>query len=177
MRLESNTTFIPHMRLMYPDRGGVVMDVYPNEMACAIQEGNATNKEGTEDHRYQVILIPRGNDLCSFWTDLGPAKNFTMEVDGEVYPVPSYHQIVLMEHSVAECMYMAEHGRNDDFAIRLLHEQTNESTLFDDYARLIEEDMYLVRNRSSFGRYQKIERNSYSYEGARAQAERLQNGY
>jgi len=171
MLIESNVSRVPSMRLMYPAHGGFLMSVGLDEPVYAVQEGYGQG-DG-ERHRFQVMLIPRGNVLASFWTDLGPASDFDMNVEGTVYQAPPYHQIVLAEHSVAECRYMAEQGRMDDFAIRMLHEQVNESRLFEEYARLIEEDMALVRNRSTFGPGGQITRNGYSPAGARRQQEVL----
>lgn len=160
------------MRLLYPVTG-VVLSVHPNDPVMAVQEGYALGPGGTEDHRYQVLFMPKGNVVSAFWRDLGLASEYRMDVDGESYAAPPYHQIVLMEHSVAECQHMAEQGRMDDFAIKLLHEQVNESDLFAKYQMLIEQDMNLVRNRSSFGQYVSVQRNGYSAVGAREQEVRL----
>ena len=175
MKIESNTSYTPNMRLMYPAQGAL-LSVFDHDPVYSIQEGYAMNQAGTGYHRYQVILLPVADRIYSFWTDLGPAENFKLVVDGTEYRTPPYQQIVLLEHDVAECMFMAEHGRNDDFAIKLLNEQTQASTLFEDYARLIEEDMYLVKNRSTFGYGGSIQRNGFSAEGARTQRERNGNG-
>lgn len=173
MKIDSNTTYVPPMRLMYPATGGVVFAVDPNEPVIAMQETYGRNKEGTGDHRYQVMILPRGNVACTFWTDLGPAENFKIAVGENSYQTPPYFQLVLMEHSVAECMSMAEHGRNDDFAVKLLDEQVNESDLFDQYYKLIEQDLAIVRNRSVFGPGGVTQRNGYSAIAARMQQERL----
>lgn len=173
MRLESNTTYVPPMRLMYPAMGGVVFGLDSNEPVIAMQETYGRNKEGTGDHRYQVMILPRGNVACTFWTDLGPAENFNITVGENSYRTPAYFQLVLMEHSVAECMHMAEQGRNDDFAVKLLDEQVNESDLFEQYYRLIEEDLAIVRNRSVFGPGSSTQRSGYSAIAARMQQESI----
>ena len=172
MRIETNVGLVPFMRLMFPTTG-ILFSVDENAPVTAVQEGYALGPHGTEQHRYQVLLVPQGNVVSAFWSDLGPAEGYLMHVDGKAYQAPPYFQVVLSEHSVAECRYMAEEGRMDDFAIRLLHEQVNESDLFARYQQLIEEDLRLVKNRSSFGPHARIERNGYSAYGARRQQEVL----
>lgn len=168
-RLETNVGYVPHMRMLYPMHG-TVMAVDPNEPVYGIQESYAHNLKG-EERRYQVLLMPRGNVLSGFWTDLGPSSAFVM---GEKQ-APPYFQPVLMAHSVAECRHMADAGRMDDFAQRLLEQQISESTLFADYYRLIEEDLAIVRNRSTFGYGGQTQRNGYSASGAREQQRRLES--
>ena len=178
MRIDTNVSWYPPLRLMYPARGGVLLSVDENDRVYAQQESYGPSSDGTGDHRYQAMLMPHGNDIAAFWTDLGPATDFLMDGgDGQKYQAPPYLQPVLLEHTVGECRHMAELGRMDDYAAKLLHTQVNESDLFARYAMLIEQDMNLVRNRSTFGRYQRIERNGYSRYGAQVQQERVSNGH
>ena len=170
MKLESNVVKAPFLRLLFPTTG-VLTAVDHNDRPYAVQEGYAAGPGGIGEHRYQVMLMPMGNVISAFWRDLGPAADFNMLVDGSVYRAPPYFQIVLAEHSVGECLAMAELGRFDDFSVRLLHEQVNESDLFEKAARLIEEDLYLVRNRSTIGPGGSTFRNGYSPYGALRQAE------
>lgn len=174
MNITSNVTRVPLMHLMAPALDGVLLTVNENDPVYATQEGYAHDALLGE-RRFQVLLMPGGslNHLAAFWTDLGPASDFLMDEDGEKYLAPPYLQPVLLEHTVGECIYMAEHARMDDFAAKLLHTQVKESTLFEQYRRLIEEDMNLVKNRSSFGPYARVERNGYSRVAARQQQERL----
>lgn len=171
-RIDSNTTFVPRMRLLFPMHG-TLMSVDRNERVYGVQESYAHNREGRE-HRYQVMLIPRGDALSGFWWDLGPSSDFVMQVGETLQPAPPYLQPILLEHSVAECIEMADSNRMDDFAAKLLTEQIAESTLFEDYRRLIEADLQIVKNRSTFGPAFKREVHAYSAAGARAQKERLE---
>ena len=173
MRLESNTTLKPKMRLLYPPAMGVLTSVSEDAVVYAVQEGDALNAEGTADHRYQVLFIPMGNVVSTFYTDMGPSADYVMEVDETAYPTPPYFQIVLMEHTVDECRDMADDFREDDFAAQLLHTQTNESDIIERYWQLIEEDRSIVINKSTFGPGGHIQRNSYSNAGASLQRERL----
>lgn len=176
MRLETNVAQPPsNFRLALPSSMGLspLLACDENDPVTFLQEGYGLGPGGTEDHRYQVIFIPAGNQIAVFWTDLGLATDFYMEVDGQRYLAPPYQHLVLSEHDVAECRFYAERDRMDDFAIQLLHTQVNESTLFADYARLIEEDIRIVANRSSFGAYQRTQRNGYSRYGAEEQARKL----
>lgn len=168
MKLETNVVHPPSsLRLAVPNTTGKLLEVEADEKITFLQEGYGLGPGGTADHRYQVIFIPvLGTHISTFWTDLGPATDFYMEVDEERYLAPPYHHLVLSEHTVAECRFYAERDRMDDFAVQLLHTQVNESTLFADFARLIEEDMRLVRNRSSFGPHAMVQRNGYSQAGA-----------
>lgn len=176
MRLETNVTTIPeNLRLVLPKTYGLgtLMTCSEDDPVTFLQEGNGAGPGGIGVHRYQVIFIPIGSAIGAFWTDLGPASDFTLEVDGEKYPAPPYHHLVLSEHTVAECRFYAERDRLDDFAVQLLHTQINESTLFADYARLVDEDFALVANRSVFGPHHRTERNGYSPMGASEQARRI----
>lgn len=174
-RIETNATYIPQMRMLFP-MAGTLMSVGLDEPVYGIQESYARNREGVTDHRYQVLLMPRGDVLSGFWTDLGPAEKFLMDIGGERELAPPYYQPVLGEHSVAECLEMADVGRMDDFAMQLLQRDIAESTLFADYLRLIEEDLAVVRNRSMFGPGGVTHRNGYSAVGAREQSRRISEG-
>ena len=170
MRVETNVSYIPKMRMLFP-MVGTLMVVDENEPVYGVQESYARSNDGTGDHRYQVLLMPRGDVLSGFWTDLGPASAFLM---GE-QQAPPYLQPILMAHTVAECRHMADENRMDDFAARLLEQRVAESTLFADYARLIENDLYIVRNKSTFGPGGRTQRNGYSAIAARLQQERLES--
>lgn len=169
MKIDSNATFIPPgLRLLYPAQG-VVFSVRRGDPVVAVQEAYGLNRDGTGDHRYQILFMPNGNTVTAFWTDLGPAEDFKMQVDGETYQAPPYFQLVLMEHDVAECLHMAEQGRTDSFAVQLLHTQVNESDLFARYQQLIEEDFAIYANRSVFGPGGVTQRNGFSRLAAREQ--------
>ena len=174
MRLDSNATYIPPMRLMHPAYGGALMTVDENDLVYAQQETYGKSNDGSGDHRYQIMLMPLGDILGAFWTDLGPASDFVMYEEGQPYLAPPFFQPVLLQHTVGECREMSQNCRMDDFARKLLHEQVNESDLFAKYAQLIEQDMHLVRNRSTFGPHVRIERNGYSRLGAREQERKIQ---
>lgn len=163
------------MRLMYPT-SGVLYSVDDNDPVMAVQETYGHNQEGTGDRRYQVMFMPNGNVISAFWTDLGPAEDFRMESAGQSHQMPPYFQLVLMEHTVAECRYMATEARADDFAAKLLQQRIDESDLFERAARVIDEDRYLVKNRSTFGGGVTVQRNGYSALAAREQLRRM-NGY
>ncbi|MEE8457514.1 MAG: hypothetical protein V3S28_05650 [Acidimicrobiia bacterium] len=173
MKLDSNASHVPHMRLLYPVEG-VSMRVDMNDPVYIIQEGNALGFGGTEDHRWQVLFMPAGDHVTAFYTDLGLAKGYRIQVGDMSYPTPPFHQPIMLEHTVAECLDMAEQGRNDGTAAQMLHEQTNESDIISRYWQVMEEDRRLVRNRSTFGPGGAIQRNGYSNEAARLQKERLE---
>ena len=175
MRIETNASYVPPAHLIERCSGGVLLEVDTNDRVYAMQELYARNREGTGDNRYRVLIMPRGNVLASFWMDLGTAKRFVVQEDGSTYVQPVFTQPVLLEHTVAECIHMAEQD-NDNFAIKLLHEQVKTSDLLERYRMLIEQDVNLVKNRSTFGPYQRVERNSYSREGARLRQEKLKHG-
>ena len=161
MRLESNASYIPPMRMLFPV-SGVLMSVRTDDPVYAIQETYGMRKDGTGDNRYQALIMARGNSLSAFWTDLGPAEDYRMTVGDEVKLAPPYFQPILQAHTVDECRDMADVGRMDDFASRLLAQRVEESTLFAEYARIVEEDQYIVRNRSTFGYGGKTQRAGYS---------------
>lgn len=173
MKLDSNTTYFPRLRLLYPAQG-VLMRVDMNDPVYIIQEGNAIGPGGTEDHRWQVLFMPAGDHVTAFYTDLGLASGHRIQVDDVFYPTPPFHQPILLQHTVGECIDMAEQGRNDDYAVKMLHEQTNESDIIARYWQVMEEDRQLVRNISTFGPGGAIQRNGFSNEGARLQKARLE---
>ena len=153
---------------------GPVMAVDENEPALNLQEGYAVNRDG-QDRRYQVVTVATHsrNALAAFWTDLGPSEDFTITVDETIYPMNPYHQWAEWEHTVAELRYAANMTRDDDFGTQLLHEQTQSSTIIEDYWNLLEEDPRLVKNQSTFGPGGVTVRNGYSHSGARRQQEKL----
>lgn len=173
MKLDSNTTYSPRLRLLYPAQG-VLMRVDMNDPVYIIQEGNALGPGGTEDHRWQVLFMPAGDHVTAFYTDLGLASGYRIHVDDASYPTPPFHQPILLQHTVGECIDMAEQGRNDDYAVKMLHEQTNESDIIARYWQVMEEDRQLVRNISTFGPGGAIQRNGFSNEGARLQKAHLE---
>ena len=168
MRLETNALYVPPMRMLFPV-AGVLMSVRTDDPVYAIQETYGMRKDGTGDNRYQALIMPRGNSLSAFWTDLGPATDYLL--DGK--PAPPYFQPILLAHTVDECRDMADAGRMDDFASKLLAQQVEESTLFAEYARIVEEDLYIVRNRSTFGYGGKTQRTGYSRVAAGLRESRL----
>ena len=176
MRLESNTaTYIPKLDLYssrYAHIAGPIMAVDENEPALNLQEGTAINRSG-QDHRYQVVTVATRsrNALAAFWWDLGPVEDFVIKVDDAIYPMNPYHQWAEWEHTVGELRYAADMTRDDDFGAQLLHEQTKNSTIIEDYWALLEEDPRLVTNRSTFGPGGVVQRNGYSHSGARRQQE------
>jgi len=175
MRLRSNVTRPPNLRLLYPPATGILTEVSLDEPVYLVQESNAIADDGSE-HRFQVLFVPvNGEFISTFLTDMGPAANYTMTVDDTVYPTPPYQQPILMEHTVAECRDMADDFRDDDFAVQLLHNQTNESDIIARYWAMIEEDRSIVKNKSTFGPGGHIQRNSFSDSGARLQKERLES--
>ena len=168
MRIETNATYIPPMRMLFPV-SGVLMSVRSSDPVYAIQETYGMREDGTGDNRYQALIMARGDSLSAFWTDLGPASDYLM--DGK--PAPPYFQPILLAHTVDECRDMADAGRMDDFASKLLAQQVEESTLFAEYARIVEEDLYIVRNRSTFGYGGKTQRTGYSRVAAGLRESRL----
>lgn len=177
MRLESNTSFRPAMRLYasnYARILGVTAVVDENEPALCLQEGYAMNREG-QDRRYQVIAVatPGGNDLATFYWDLGPSEGFvTKPIDGEVFQLNPYLQWAEWEHSVAELRAAAELTRDDDFGPQLLNEAVQSSRIIERYWELMEEDRQLVTNRSTYGPGGVVQRNGFSNEAARIQQQR-----
>ena len=173
MKLESNTAFVPKLTL-FTKVLGPTTEVDENEPTQSIQEGYAPNRAG-EPHRYQVLTVAAlsGNALAAFWWDLGPSDDFTVTVDYSTYPMPPYHQWAEWEHTVAELRFYAARDRGDDWAIQMLHEQTQTSSIITDYWDLLAEDRQLVRNRSTFGPGGVIQRNGFSNLAARGQREKL----
>lgn len=174
MRLHTNTDYIPKLRLLYAAQG-VLLDVDEDDEVYAVQEGNALDREGMEDHRWQILFMPRGNIIAPFYTDMGLVSDFQMQVDDTWYPIPMFSQIILREHKVAECRNMADVGRDDSFAVKMLHEQVNESTIITQWRQMIEEDMLRIRNAVVFGPAGRFDHSGYSPYGARRQEE-LING-
>lgn len=170
--ISSNITFVPVATwLLYP-MSGVELQVHEDDKhVVGFQEGYALNRTGQE-HRWQVVILMRGNELTGFWTDLGPSEDFVITIDEMSYPAPPYHQPIAGEHSVAECQSMAERDRMDDYAIQQLHTQTMESDIIDRYWHQIHETRQQFANRSVFGPDFTKERNGFSLAGAKELKER-----
>lgn len=173
MKIETNCEIRPMMRLMYPI-ASILMRVDEDELVMATQESYAFAGPGKGDHRYQVLFIPRDDHMAGFWTDLGPKSDFKMMVGEETFFAPPYFQPVLQCHTVAECRHMAEDARMDDYAARLLQASVDESTLFARYQALIENDLRLVKNQSTFGSGVRVQRDGYSRMEARERELRQQ---
>lgn len=172
MRLHSNTTFVPTFTTMTP-LTGVALDVDMDEPVMWQMEAYAANREGVV-HRYLVMAVVRQDALSGFWTDLGLRTDYDSEHEGETYHQPEYQQPILLEHNVGECLEMAEQGRNEEFATKRLHEQVMSTDMRARYQQVVEQDMNLIKNRSSFGPYVRIERNGYSPFGKKLQQEALE---
>jgi hypothetical protein len=160
MRLETNTTFIPRMSLPAPVRG-VTPTVSPDEKALTLFEGYAMNATGQE-HRYQVVTVAASDALVGWYWDLGPSEGFRLHVENVEYPVPPYHQWAEWEHTVAELRFYADRDRDDEWAVKMLHEQVQGSDLLIRYANSVEEDVAIVKNRSFFGPTYSIQRGGLS---------------
>ena len=174
--VESNTpTFVPKVTTMSP-LGGVAREVHMDEPVAFMQEVYALNRRNSHRRRWQVIAVVRMDQLFGFWTDLGPVSDFETEIEGETYRQPMYQQPVAFAHNVGECLEMAELGRNDEYASKHLHEQTMNSTIHEQYRQVVEQDMKLIRNQSTFaatGGF-KMERNDYSPTGKAEQQRKLE---
>jgi hypothetical protein len=175
MRIETNVSSPP---LNFPGKlfpaALPLMEVDLDEPVEFMQENYAAGPGGVGVHRYNVMFIPLGNMIAAFWTDLGSIDTFKVKKDDDTYVRAGINQFVAGAHSVDECIHMAVEFRDDDWPIEVLHDQVHSSDLWEKYRRMIELDMELVRNRSSFGPYQRTERNGYSPLFARE--ERLRKG-
>ncbi len=171
MRIETNATRAPKFTLMLPVPG-IALSVDIDEPVAFIQEDYALTSDYKALHRWLVMAVVRSDELAAFWVDLGPATDFEQEIEGHIYRQPPYQQPIAFAHNVGECLEMAVEGRNHEHAVKRLHEQTMSSDLRDRYRRHIEQDMELIKNRSSFGPYARVERNGFSRTAQKERAER-----
>jgi hypothetical protein len=171
MRVHSNSDFIPNLKLFMKVYGATT-EVDMDEDVVFIQELYGYDRQ-REARRWQVLGVVRADQIVGFWMDLGPATDFDTEIDGKPYRQPLYFQPISFAHNVGECFEMAEQGRHDENAPKQLHERTLSTDLWKRFRETTEQDMALVRNRSTFGPYQRIERNGFSPTGKKEQQERL----
>ena len=114
----------------------------PNEKVFRLTEVNLTRPPTHQPHRYQIILVNRGDRIAEWWYDLGPVGNFT--ANQFTFPL-------IWEHSVAEAQYMAEVKRHDNHWQRFMAEKMAESTLLIDAVEQRDEHRKVIRNQSVFG--------------------------
>lgn len=169
MKLDTNVASPPTNLVRVWPGSLPLLEVDSNDRVWFVQEGYGAGPGHIGTHRYQIMYLPFADTMMAYWTDLGPESDFIITVDDTPYNAPPYQQLVLGEHTVDECIHMANQCRMDEWQVQLLHTQVNESDLFEKYRRMIEEDQELVRNRSSYGAYQRTERNGYSPLHAREQ--------
>jgi len=171
MRVHSNTTFIPNVA-PFVTTYGATTEVDMDESVVYIQELYGYDRERVT-RRWQVLGVIRADQIVGFWMDLGPATDFDTEIEGKPYRQPTYLQPVAFAHNVGECFEMAEQGRHDENAPKSLHERTMTTDLWKRFRNTVEQDMKLVRNQTTIGPYQRIERNGFSPTGKKEQQRRM----
>ena len=134
----------------------VILAVRDDEPAWSLRERNQAAGVGYK--RFQVITVVRNDDLAEWWTELGPAENFSApEVE-----IPS-----LLVHTVAELREIADQHRwRDNYWEKFTAEQVAESTLIPDFINQVEEHWKVIRNQSVFGPGGTTQRNGFSKRAA-----------
>ena len=89
------------MAKIYP----IALSVFPGEKAFALYEITEQSPGSKGMHRYQVILVNRGNKLAEFRVDMGEASKWK---NTRFINVPS-----LWEHEVAELQFIANQIRDE----------------------------------------------------------------
>jgi len=131
----------------------IATTVSPDELAYALVEVVLTPysftkggrkfrpKSWSGKHRYQVILVNRGDRLAEYHRDLGDAALF----ESGAFRIPS-----LWEHTVGELQEIADHVRSrEDRSV--MAELQQRSTLARDAAAFFEEVYKRRRGQSVFG--------------------------
>lgn len=93
-------------------------------------------------HRYQLIYVNRDDRIAEFKKDLGLATDFTAQ---------EFRILTFWQHSVAECLDMAESQRNQGYWEKVAEEIQAESTLVTDFYEAQEEALKQIANQSTFG--------------------------
>ena len=83
----------------------ITLVVLPSEKAMALYEVNEQSLGSKGMHRYQVILVNRGDRLAEFRKDMGKASKWK---NVRFINIPS-----LWEHSVSELQFLADTIRNE----------------------------------------------------------------
>lgn len=100
--------------------------------------------------RYNLLYVNRDDALAEYREDLGPSGDFA---------APPFRQIVLWEHTVAECLDIAEQLRwKDDYWQKRTRELQQASTLTKDFLNHYEEAGKQIRGESTFGPWWKRQR-------------------
>jgi len=94
------------MSLLIP----VADKVFGNEKAIALYEMHLQSPGSRGFHRYQIIHVPRGDIVCEWRKDMGPARNYR---GINQIRIPS-----LMEHTVDELKAMANQLRDFRFDVK-----------------------------------------------------------
>lgn len=89
------------MAKIYP----IALTIAPAEKAYALYEVNEKTPDLREMHRYQVILVNRGDNLAEHRIDMGRAENWK---NMRFINIPS-----LWEHSVSELQFIAGQIRDE----------------------------------------------------------------
>lgn len=89
------------MEKIYP----IALSVALGEKAFALYEVNEKTPDLREMHRYQVILVKRGDKLAEFRIDMGKADKWA---NTRFINIPS-----LWEHSVSELQFIAGQIRDE----------------------------------------------------------------
>lgn len=89
------------MSKIYP----IALTVLPGEKAFALYEVNEKAPDLREMHRYQIILVNRGDRLAEYQVDMGEASKWA---NTRFINIPSF-----WEHSVSELQYIAGQIRDE----------------------------------------------------------------
>ena len=145
MRIEGLAALPPSK--VTPGWMGLVETVARHEPCWSLEELNVRGR------RYQIIVVNRADHLTACYRDFGTA--LTRE----------FAWLCGFDHSVGEAMDWAEEQRDDDYWDKFLVEKEQTSTLVTDFREQAEKDVYIVKNRSTFGPGGKVQRNGYSRRG------------
>lgn len=136
----------------------VTQFIQADEKAYRLAEWNMVRPPFGDWHRWQVIFVNRADKLAEFWTDLGPAANYT----AAEFNIPA-----LWEHSVAELQDIATSVRlGDDHWQKFAAEKQAESTLISDFLQQKEEMWKVINNQTVIGPGVSKQRDGFSKRAA-----------
>jgi len=150
--------------------------LYPDEKVAYVMETELVPWDYSAQRRYRLFGVQRNDDGTAPYEPVGLASHVYYVDMGKASKWPSgpFLLVSAFTSSAQEMAEDCEAQRDDDFAVRVVQEALENSTLVADHVRQAEEKRELIYNRSNFGRYHKVQRNEHRWSATRTRTEAAQ---
>jgi len=116
--------------------------VHVDEKAYLLSEKNFLTPDNKARHRYQIILVNRGDELTEFRRDLGPRSEHT---------AMEFQVLGLWVHTVGELLDIADHLRGRPEEQNIFVPRGEDSNLWERYFDQQEQKQWQRRGKIIFG--------------------------